>query len=177
MSLLPVFLELAERSMLRPFGRFPTIYYRYPQNQYLCHPEINNNSLERSGLEVDVNKDGFKVCMDVKEFAPNEISVKTIDNSIVIEGKHESKEDDLGFISRQFTRRYSVPEGYNIKDVVSQLSADGVLTVKAPAELKAMADNVRAIEIEQTGAAHSTAENKQPLEADSNSIDTKKSNE
>lgn len=165
MSLLPLFLEIAERSMLRPMARLPVIYYR--------RPEIDNIVLEKSGADVDVNKNGFKVEMDVKDFAPNEISVKTVDNSIVIEGKHESEEDEHGFISRQFTRRYSVPEGFNIKDVVSQLSSDGVLTVKAPPELKAKEDNVRTIQIQQTGAAHSAAENNQPLEAASNDVGAK----
>lgn len=33
-------------------------------------------------------KDGFQGSLDVQHFAPNEISVKTVDNSIIVEGKH-----------------------------------------------------------------------------------------
>lgn len=98
--------------------------------------------------------DGFQVCMDVQEFAPNEITVKTIDNNIVVEAKHEEREDDHGYISRQFTRRYTLPEGYNIKDVVSKLSSDGILTVQAPPVQKTDdGSKVRVIQIQQTGPA------------------------
>ncbi|KOB70288.1 Heat shock protein 1 [Operophtera brumata] len=50
----------------------------------------------------------------------------------VIEGKHEEKQDEHGFISRQFTRRYILPSGYDVADLISSLSSDGVLTVTAP---------------------------------------------
>lgn len=162
MSLFPLIFELAERSMLRPLTRYPTIYYRYPRYQLESE---NSARIEKCGPEVDVNKDGFNVTMDVKDFSPNEISVKTVDNSILIEGKHESKEDEHGFISRQFTRRYNIPEGFNIGDVVSQLSSDGVLTVKAAPLMKAVENNTRTIQIQQTGITHSPNGNKTPSEA------------
>ncbi|XP_061401129.1 heat shock protein 67B1-like [Musca vetustissima] len=79
-----------------------------------------------------VNKNGFQVSMNVKQFAPNELSVKTIDNCIVVEGRHDDKEDGHGVISRHFVRKYMLPKGYDPKDVMSTLSSDGILTVKAP---------------------------------------------
>ncbi|KAJ6646883.1 Heat shock protein 26 [Pseudolycoriella hygida] len=102
-----------------------------------------------------IGKDGFQVCIDVEDFAPNEISVKTVDNNeIVVEAKHEERQDDHGYISRQFTRRYTLPEGYNIKDVASKLSSDGILTVHAPpVERTDDGSKVRVIQIQQTGPA------------------------
>lgn len=79
-----------------------------------------------------VNKNGFQVSMNVKQFAPNELSVKTIDNCIVVEGRHDDKEDGHGVISRHFVRKYMLPKGYDPNDVLSTLSSDGILTVKAP---------------------------------------------
>lgn len=78
-------------------------------------------------------KEGFQVCVDVHQFAPNEITVKTVDKDVIIvEAQHEEREDPLGYISRHFRRRYILPKEYHIKDVVAMLSSDGVLTVKAP---------------------------------------------
>lgn len=68
----------------------------------------------------------------MQQFAPEEITVKASNNSIVVEGKHEEKQDEHGFISRQFTRRYILPTGYDVADLVSTLSSDGVLTITAP---------------------------------------------
>ncbi|KAL3221164.1 hypothetical protein MRX96_029505 [Rhipicephalus microplus] len=42
---------------------------------------------------------------------PEEITVKTQDNCVVIHGKHEEKSDDRGcYVKREFTRRYVLPE-------------------------------------------------------------------
>ncbi len=107
-------------------------------------------------------KDGFQVCMDVTHFKPNEISVKTVENQVIIEGKHEERQDDHGFISRQFNRRYLLPKDYDPNTITSTLSSDGVLTVKAP-KPKAIDDGAkeRVIQIQQTGpAALNVKENK-----------------
>ncbi|XP_037827163.1 heat shock protein 67B1-like [Lucilia sericata] len=101
-----------------------------------------------------VNKNGFQVSMNVKQFAPNELSVKTIDNCIVVEGRHDDKEDGHGVISRHFVRKYMLPKGYDPNDVLSTLSSDGILTVKAPPPPPPAAKNdepnERIIEIQPT---------------------------
>uniref|UniRef100_A0A1I8PRI2 SHSP domain-containing protein n=1 Tax=Stomoxys calcitrans TaxID=35570 RepID=A0A1I8PRI2_STOCA len=101
-----------------------------------------------------VNKNGFQVSMNVKQFAPSELSVKTIDNCIVVEGRHDDKEDGHGVISRHFVRKYMLPKGYDPKDVLSTLSSDGILTVKAPPppppSAKNDEPNERVVEIQPT---------------------------
>uniref|UniRef100_A0A1B0CR69 SHSP domain-containing protein n=1 Tax=Lutzomyia longipalpis TaxID=7200 RepID=A0A1B0CR69_LUTLO len=97
--------------------------------------------------------------LDVRHFKPEEISVKTVDNHIVVEGKHEEREDDNSFISRHFVRRYALPDNCNIQEAVSTLTADGVLTVKAPP--KAIESKEQVIEIQQIAPpATSTEEDK-----------------
>ena len=54
--------------------------------------------------------DEFRVNLDVAHFKPEEIQVKTIDNKIVIHAKHEEKEDEHGFIMREFQRSYLHPK-------------------------------------------------------------------
>lgn len=81
---------------------------------------------------IERGQDKFQVIVDVQQFAPEEITVKTDDKCITIEGKHEEKKDHHGYISRQFVRRYELPQGYDIGHVTPSLSSDGVLTITAP---------------------------------------------
>lgn len=171
MSLIPMLIEIADELGNRSQHPFHNeLGMLMPQNYYTgyhrrCGPS-DNQLIPKIPI---VGKDGFQVNLDVKNFAPNEISVKTVDNSIIIEGKHEERKDEHGFISRQFTRRYDLPKNCNVKDVASALSSDGVLTIKAPPLPKPEnGDNVRNIQIQQTGPARLNIEKKE------NSADGKK---
>ncbi|CAG9796129.1 unnamed protein product [Diatraea saccharalis] len=103
------------------------------------------------GSSIKVDKDKFQINLDVQHFAPEEISVKTADGYIVVEGKHEEKRDEHGYVSRQFTRRYALPKGVAPERVESHLSSDGVLTIKAPLEAPALQANERPVPIARTG--------------------------
>ncbi|GBP28660.1 Protein lethal(2)essential for life [Eumeta japonica] len=103
------------------------------------------------GSNIKVDKDKFQVNLDVQHFAPEEISVKTADGYVVVEGKHEEKKDEHGYISRQFTRRYALPEGCEPASVQSKLSSDGVLTVVAPRKVPDAIKGERAIPVQRTG--------------------------
>lgn len=85
----------------------------------------------RNDSTVKTEKDKYKIYLHVKDFAPEEITVKTIDGYIVVEGKHEEKKDEDGLISRQFVRKYALPEGTRPESVESKLSSDGILTITA----------------------------------------------
>ncbi|NXK10721.1 heat shock protein beta-1 [Falco biarmicus] len=86
-----------------------------------------------SGIsEIRQTADSWKVTLDVNHFAPEELVVKTKDNIVEITGKHEEKQDEHGFISRCFTRKYTLPPGVEATAVRSSLSPDGMLTVEAP---------------------------------------------
>ena len=106
----------------------------------------------------DSGREAYQVpgvwCLDVHQFAPNELSVKTVDDSVVVEGRHEEKEDKHGYISRHFKRRYVIPPGYDLEHVYSTLSSDGVLTVRAPKIVPQREDpSERIIPIQQTGTS------------------------
>lgn len=74
----------------------------------------------------------LKVSLDVQQFTPSEITVKTVENAVIVEGKHEEKADEHGFVSRHFVRRYVLPKDIEVENVISSLSSDGVLTITAP---------------------------------------------
>lgn len=101
------------------------------------------------GSTIKSDKNKFQVNLDVQHFSPEEISVKTADRYIIVEGKHEEKKDEHGFVSRQFTRKYLLPEDCNADTVESKLSSDGVLTVTA-SKFNSLKDE-RTIPITHTG--------------------------
>ena len=104
---------------------------------------------------LTLNKDGMQMCLNVYQFTPSEISVKTVDDEIIIEGKHEEKQDEHGYVTRQFIRRYKLPKEYDPKDVVSTMSSDGVLTIKAPSIVKPPpVASERVVPIQATGPAN-----------------------
>ncbi|KAI2802015.1 hypothetical protein BLOT_010207 [Blomia tropicalis] len=74
----------------------------------------------------------YQIMVDVSHFTPEEITVKTIDNTIVVVGKHEDKADNYGYVSRQFSRKYLLPADVDPETVTSTMSADGILSIQAP---------------------------------------------
>ncbi|XP_035913859.1 protein lethal(2)essential for life-like [Anopheles stephensi] len=104
-----------------------------------------------SGSTVNVTGDKFQINLDVQQFSPEEISVKYVDKCVVVEGKHEEKQDEHGYISRHFVRRYMLPNGHNENDIVSSLSSDGILTITCPRKEIEQKKPERAIPITQTG--------------------------
>uniref|UniRef100_A0A1B0DDF1 Uncharacterized protein n=1 Tax=Phlebotomus papatasi TaxID=29031 RepID=A0A1B0DDF1_PHLPP len=101
----------------------------------------------------------YKASLDVKNYSSDEISVKVVDNFVVVEGKQPEKEDDFGTISRNFVRRYRIPEEFNIEEASSSLSQDGILSIKVP--LKVTQSKERVIPIQRTGKLYQ--DDTQPL--------------
>ncbi len=102
--------------------------WHWPQKIYNQHfgTQIGNAS------EVNNNPNKFVVKVNCSHFKPEEITVKTVDNYLIIHGNHEEKTDGHGWVSREFTRRYPLPEGVEEDKVVSALHPDGLLTIEAP---------------------------------------------
>jgi len=79
-----------------------------------------------------------QVILDVQQFSPDEITVKTVDNHVVVEAKHEEKQDEHGYVSRHFVRRYVLPPSHDLVNITSTLSSDGVLTITAPKKVRSI---------------------------------------
>lgn len=132
--------------------RSPAGYYR---------PWLSTAAKEDVGSTVSADSEKFQINLDVQQFKPEEITVKVAgDNEIVVEGKHEEKPDEHGFISRHFVRKYFLPKGHDIGKVASNLSSDGVLIITAPRTDSKQIDQ-RDIPITQTGVPSKAAENKE----------------
>lgn len=128
----------------RRMMRSPLLYWR-PWSELLRNAEGGGTST------VKADKDKFQVILDVQQFKPEEINVKVVDKCVIVEGKHEEKKDEHGWISRQFTRKYLIPEQCDIDQVSSTISSDGVLSITAPRKELPKSEGERTIKIEQTG--------------------------
>lgn len=127
----------------------------HPYQNTLRTPYLLNKYLKDMEKDLETVKtlddNGFQFQVDVKHYKPEEISVKLEDNIVVVEGKHEEVSDEHGTISRQFVRKFGLPEGVvNVDKLQSSLSSDGVLTITAP-KLEALESKTRSIPIEKTG--------------------------
>ncbi|XP_018324286.1 heat shock protein Hsp-12.2-like isoform X2 [Agrilus planipennis] len=103
-----------------------------------------------TGSTIKEDKDRFQLDIDVQHFKPEEIKVTSSGNTLTVEGKHEEKPDEHGYISRHFVRRYALPEDHDLSQVQSHLSSDGVLTIIAP-KVPDDGNAARSIPIQHTG--------------------------
>lgn len=168
MSLIPyVFDQFVPSDSLFGYGLTPRDFSGSPLDHHFYRSISRPLAYLRSQLKhlddlektMHIGKDGFEVKLDVEHFKPEEVKVKTIDNSIIIEAKHEEKKDsDSSYISRQIVRRYDLPNGFKPEQVVSSLSSDGVLVVKCPKAEITEGALMREIPIQSTGPARLTAE-------------------
>jgi len=124
--------------------RSPVLYYR-PWADMLRNKENGGVST------VKTSKDNFQIVLDVQHFKPEEINVKVVGKFIIIEAKHEEQKDEHGWISRQFIRKYMIPEQCDAEQITSNLSSDGVLVIIVAKKDKVNQQNERSIKIEQTG--------------------------
>ncbi|KAG8008241.1 Heat shock protein beta-1 [Nibea albiflora] len=116
------------------------------------HARALSRQMSSGMSEIKQTQDNWKVSLDVNHFSPEELVVKTKDGVVEITGlldivqvqspepdygqyltgKHEERKDEHGFVSRTFTRKYTLPPTANIEKVTSSLSPEGLLTVEAP---------------------------------------------
>ncbi|XP_068139886.1 heat shock protein 27 [Drosophila tropicalis] len=149
-------------------------HHHHPHHQLV--PRRRSSGGQNSLLPA-IGKDGFQVCMDVSQFKPNELSVKVVDKTVVVEGKHEEREDGHGLIQRHFVRKYTLPKDFDPNDVVSTVSSDGVLTLKAPPPpTKEQSKPERIVQIQQTGPAHLSVKAPPPNPLESASAEGKTEN-
>lgn len=138
-----------ESLYLSRYGYSPSIvdiYYR-PYAEFLRQLTKGGGI---SSLKTDKNQ--FRIALDVQQFKPEEIEVKLVDDKYIsIEAKHEEKKDEHGFVSRQFSRRYQLPERADSTQIKSTISSDGVLIIEVPLRPQLENKNEKKIGIQLTG--------------------------
>lgn len=102
-------------------------------NQSLC----SSDEAEKSPINcVTLSGADYQISLDVSAFHPREITVKVKDQEIIVHGEHEERRDDeFGFVSRKFTRRYFLPDTFDPLTISSSLNLNGtILLMRISAE-------------------------------------------
>lgn len=86
-------------------------------------------------LQVTASNDKFMVQLELPGFAPEDFSLKTKDDVIVLEALHDSNEEES--TSRKYVKELKLPEGVQRDQLASSYSAEGILTISAPRVLTA----------------------------------------
>lgn len=105
-----------------------TISPYYRQSLFRNYWDFSNSGVS----EVRSDRDRFAVYLDVKHFSPDELNVRVTDDYVEIQGKHGERQDDHGFVSREFHRRYRLPSNVDQSAITCSLSTNGMLTVCGP---------------------------------------------
>jgi len=89
---------------------------------------------EQNGISrVQYDDDTYKILVNVDKYKPEELVIKTVDNTVLVEAKHEEKTSDgRSYATQSFNQSFTLPRGVNPESVSSSLSKDGVLTISAP---------------------------------------------
>ncbi|XP_055326440.1 heat shock protein 27-like [Sitodiplosis mosellana] len=108
---------------------FPSSYhlqFNCPITQYPGSFNLTKDELERKS---HANKDEFLVYLDITGFNPEEITVRTMNEMVSIEGRQGRRPGNA--IPRSFSRNYRLPDFFDSEDVRATISQDGILQVKA----------------------------------------------
>ena len=88
---------------------------------------------QNGGARVVYEDDQYKILINVEHFQPEELMIKTVDNNVIVEAKHEEKTSDgRSFSTKSFNQSFALPRGVSPDTVSSSLSKTGVLTISAP---------------------------------------------
>lgn len=112
-------------------------------------------SRKRKANDVQEQPDSkrqFSVSADVAQFSPSELSVRQVDDRVVIRGEHEQRNDSDGsYVKRKFVRSFTLPRGVDVSKLEAKLGEDGILRLTAPCiELQQDAKNGTPIAIQKT---------------------------
>ncbi|CAJ0583305.1 unnamed protein product, partial [Mesorhabditis spiculigera] len=81
----------------------------------------------------------YSVSLDVHEFAPSELEVKTEGRKVVVKGTHLEAEDKYG---REFKRKYKLPRSCELESIESHINPEGVLMIETKKRDRSNSTNV-----------------------------------
>src|SRR6218665_472836 len=92
----------------------------------------DGKTVERLKSTVCDGGNKFRVCFDVSSFQPDEIFVRTEEQKLVVNARHEDKsEDGKRIVTREFNRLVDIPRNANPDSMRCTLTRDGQLQVEA----------------------------------------------
>lgn len=122
--------------------------------------------------QPDAEEKFFRVNLDVSNFRPEELTVKTVGNRLIVHGRHEQKQDERGYVERQFKRTYLLPDDVDPDKVTSSLTASGLLSIEAPKKMAIESTPEILVPIDyktSTSVGHGSSEVQEPCDSQESS--------
>jgi len=88
-------------------------------------------------IQVSASNDKFMIQLELPGFAPEDFSLKTKDDIVIIEAVHDAKTDDGSSDARKFTKEFKMPAGVVTDKLSSTYSGTGILSISAPRVISA----------------------------------------
>merc|ERR1711962_1768545 len=88
-------------------------------------------------IQVSASNEKFQIQLELPGFAPEDFSLKTKDDIIIVEAIHEAQNEDGSTDSRKFIKEFKMPSGVVTEKLASTYSGQGILTVSAPRVIEA----------------------------------------
>lgn len=108
---------------------FPASYHIAFQPPLHRHPGSFGVKPEDVDRRSSISKDTFEVFVNVKDFKAEEITVKTVNDMVIVAGKQGKRDNNA--IPRHFEKHFRLPPFFDSEDVYSIISDDGILEIKA----------------------------------------------
>jgi len=117
----------SSRSSILDRDRSGSLFDRDERSLFAANSEQNGIS------RVQYDDDSYKILVNVENYNPEELVIKTVDNTVIVEAKHEEKTPEgRSYSTQSFNQSFTLPRGVNPESVTSALSKEGVLTITAP---------------------------------------------
>ena len=82
---------------------------------------------------VECDADTYRILVNVQQFRPEDLVIKTVDDCVIVEANHEAKTPDgRSYSNKSFSQSFNLPRGMDPESVTSALSKEGVLIISAP---------------------------------------------
>ena len=126
-------IPLERELTVRPFP------FNNTRDQHLV-PSSDNSPINyhyNNGLsKVECDGQNYKILVNVQNFHPEDLVIRTVDDCVIVEANNEEKTTDgRSFSNKSFSQSFNLPKDINPESVTSALSKDGVLTISAPFKL------------------------------------------
>uniref|UniRef100_A0A7E5A123 SHSP domain-containing protein n=1 Tax=Panagrellus redivivus TaxID=6233 RepID=A0A7E5A123_PANRE len=82
-------------------------------------------------VKVNNTDEKFEVGLDASFFTPKEIEVKIAGDKLVVQFRHENRDDIHGTVAREINRTYALPPDVDKATLKSHLTSRGVLNITA----------------------------------------------
>lgn len=101
------------------------------------HPVSSGLSFDELGRRSQISRLKFEVLLDAENYRPDEITVETINDMLIVQGKQ--KECSINEAPRHFERYFRFDRLFRLEDIFSVILEDGILKIQTiPATVEKM---------------------------------------